>query len=261
MGLSMKVISWNTQGGAAEKLSALAAVISEWNPENEPCVIFIYEGGPSHSTGFPEGYYFDVNNGRYSCIYVKAEGVAINKRCTTYMFTNVDPRYITNILRYQYGTYREAAGIELNQAIRIYGVHAIANAGESVGQIRNLIREIDKDILPWMFIGDFNAEPNNFLLPNDRPEKVNGKQFSDGNMYQMQYYGSHDRGQRYCHIWVPDHETQGANGVRTKRLDFFFTDHSNWVNVLDVKNIYMKDSNNNHLSDHNLIFADIFVGK
>lgn len=264
MSRQMKVVSWNAQGGAAteEKLNALMRVIAEENSFHFPCVIFIYEAGPSGSTGFEQGdTYVFPNNITYTCIYAKKEDTAVNERCTTCVLTNINPRNITNIITHQYNTYRETVGIEYDEAVRIHGIHAIANRNESVTEIRELMREIDQDVLPWMFIGDFNSCPDDFLLQNDTVSEVGGELFSDGKMYQMQYDGTHDRNQKYCNIWIPGYETQGAKGKRKRKLDFFFTDDSNWIDVQNVKNIYMTDSNGNYLSDHNLIFVDISVGK
>lgn len=254
----INIVNWNSQGGAAtwEKKNALANKLSVWNSSTQGCIVFLEEAGVPGETGYKEGETYSLEGVDYVCIASCVDPKARNQRCTVSVLmqeqllaeSSVEINYLVQ------GANRLVPYVVYNHQIVFAGMHAIANFRESVSEVSNIIRYLDRDEygnkkMPWMLVGDFNSEPSCYLH--------GGGEIYPDYLNTIQYDGTQTR-PHYCKMVYSSNPTQGPDGVRIRNYDYaFMQDTIVQINKFDNAIIY--DSDGHVLSDHNMICVGLTI--
>ncbi|MBO4996710.1 MAG: endonuclease/exonuclease/phosphatase family protein [Lachnospira sp.] len=254
----INIVNWNSQGGAAtqEKRDALANQLSDWNKDGQGCIVFLEEAGVPGWTGYTEGETYSLNGVHYTCIASCVDPKARNQRCTVSVLMqrqliasrDVEINYLVQ------GANRLVPYVVYNHQIVFAGMHAIANLSESVSEVTNIIRYLDRDEagnkkMPWMLVGDFNSEPSCY--------SHDGRAIYPNCLNTIQYDGTKTR-PHYCKMVYSSEPTQGPDGERVRNYDYAFMQET-IVNVNTIDNVMIYGSQNQVLSDHNMICVGLTI--
>lgn len=150
---------------------------------------------------------------------------------------------------YPYGVNRPLviAKIKENGDAREYlvaTIHAVADDTQSVAQIKASIKKLCKYDLPFVLMGDFNSQPDRFIPAASINTARPGKKIQLNDDFSRPVY-----------IIYPNGFTQGANGNRSRLLDYVFV--SDGINVSDLRNMRIVSKENKTVSDHNMVSATV----
>lgn len=240
----VRVSSWNSQGSFIEKRQYLNNLLSS----NAPNILCIQEEGKPNRTGYATGQSFMIGDDEFKCVWSKTDPTAINERCTVaIMVEKKFEKHVINAGCFFPWVSRPVCYIDLASGVRIATMHAIANSANSVSEVRNAIKWVDKDFPGgnWLLTGDFNSSPFVYDLSRNQifPNREN----------KIQYFGSSSREQKYCNILFDAGFTQGPAGKRCSSLDFAFTGENHYFKVKRISNRMVINDDGEHVSDHNLI--------
>lgn len=269
--MGIKVMSWNAQGGSAEKL---VEALNEYCKNNiAPDIIFLQEQGTCDSknaTGFVDGQVVQIQEAGtdtgYTCLIAGADPTAKVQRCTLACLIKFDRRNGFSkkniegpfLIENYHGVSRPMVGV-LYDGILMASIHAVANGTASVAEVKAAIKKViensgdmmrdEVDENCWILIGDMNSKPEDY----NKNIKVSSNKLTEINL------GTESR-ENLCNILCSGKPTQGASGSRESELDFSFLG----LGLKQVKgnlyeNVLPKDSNGEVLSDHNMIACTIEI--
>lgn len=254
MGKQLVIRSWNMQGSGRKKILYL-------NPTVGNTILMCQESGPPHTKGFSKGNIYKS----YKCLGSYVDQAAENQRCTTSVLATQDiaaqitttPFEVTN--RYSIITRPLVrAVINMNENIYIYTYHATASEYSSVAEIieilKGIINKRNKDD-KWIFIGDFNSEPKDYLhyVPSKClfPKSFNHICIPNSTISRSTIWYT-------CALIYHEDPTQGItfinnNSLRRRRfLDFAFVSINMESHIKNMYNDFVINENM-ILSDHNCI--------
>ncbi len=251
--MDINVVSWNMQGwgsiyGANEKKNSLFRTIQ--GAPKDTTVIMLQECGDPEKTGMVNGKrLISPNTGEtFICQAVYSDPTAYVRRCTTAILVSENIRVESSGILMPYGVARPLVCVVINGIC--YGtIHAIANRADSVLQVKASLKELSKNYVGWVLMGDFNSSPNDYAADAIH-ERLN----------EVLISGTVSRPGYKCKMIFSKNPTQGENGARTAALDFaFISSNAGEANIMlidtntKVINMQQFAGPGKYLSDHNLV--------
>lgn len=243
----IRISSWNAQGGFRKKSQLLDFLLSS----TEPNILLIQEQGTIGGTGYQIDENFCIGDTAYTCKLLCADPFAKVHRCTTAIM--VEDKLLPHIKDIGYkenSTGRPMCYVKLASGVMIATIHATANSEISIGEVKEMISELDQDDSDWIFMGDFNSRPFDYDV---------GDRVLTANIEQCIQYEGTSRNSKYCNIIYDSQPTQGSEGKRYNYLDFAFTNENHSFRVYRITNQMVYHENGTNCSDHNLIQLSVGV--
>ena len=251
--MNIQISSWNSQGKFRQNSQYLGNCLSH----DCPNVLLLQEEGVPGDTGFKRDEFFSIGNIEFKCVIALTDPLAVQYRCTTAIAVQINLLpHIRKVCAAQYATARPMCYIDLANGVRIATIHAIADDRQSVQEVLECIKWLDKqrkeEEYSWILMGDFNSEPIRYGITKA----------GYGSIQRIQYAGSSTRGQQYCNLYAPACPTQGGSGWMTERircLDYVFTVDNPPFGIGFLQNMRIWRPGYTEASDHNFISVRIMM--
>ena len=265
------IVSWNMQGWGSgrpeenEKMRALCrAIAKQVEQENQSeMIILLQECGNPETSGMNPGTVIQnpYDGQYYVCQMIVSDRTAQALRCSTAILTSYEMEVAETSCLYPYGITRPVVYIIYKNVI-IATIHAIADASQSVAQLKAVMQTLDKkkeeeNRDAWILMGDFNTDPHAFV-PTGEKIFWNVKNY-------IQYAGT-SRNPKYAWLIATRYPTQGGGSppVRNAYLDYaFMSDNTEYWDVGTafgpfesgelIGVLKVSDEHYRSLSDHSMV--------